>query len=88
MFEGAYVDRSLEVTGQQMVVITPGAGMFEVDRELATITKQRIVDNGKIIIDLCCNDLKCGKLMLHDTVARPAQHLVIQMQIFQCLQTV
>lgn len=29
-----------------MVVITPGAGMFEVDRELATLTKQRIVDNG------------------------------------------
>ena len=66
VFEGAYVDRSLEVTGQQMVVITPGAGMFEVDRELATITKQRIVDNGKIIINLCCNHVKCGKLMLHD----------------------
>ena len=65
VFEGAYVDRSLEVTGQQMVVITPGAGMFEVDRELATITKQRIVDNGKII-DLCCNHVKCGKLMWHD----------------------
>ena len=49
VFKGAYVDRSLEVTGQQMVVITPGPGMFEVDRELATITKQRIVDNGKMI---------------------------------------
>ena len=31
-----------------MVVITPGAGMFEVDRELATITKLRIVDNGEL----------------------------------------
>ena len=49
VFKGAYEDRSLEVTGQQMVVITPGPGMFEVDRELATITKQRIVDNGKMI---------------------------------------
>jgi hypothetical protein len=48
VFEKAYIDRSLEVTGQQMVVITPGAGMFEVDRELATITKRKVVDNGKI----------------------------------------
>jgi hypothetical protein len=56
VFEKAYIDRSLEVTGQQMVVITPGAGMFEVDRELATITKRKVVDNGKInwpcLIDL------------------------------------
>lgn len=49
MFEKAYIDRSLEVTGQQMVVITPGAGMFEVDRELATLTKRRIVDYGRQI---------------------------------------
>jgi hypothetical protein len=46
VFEKVYIDRSLEVTGQQLVVITPGAGMFEVDRELATITKRKIVDNG------------------------------------------
>ena len=47
VFEKAYIDRNLDITGQQMVVITPGAGMFEVDRELATLTKQKIVDNGK-----------------------------------------
>ena len=47
VFEKAYIDRNLEVTGQQMVVITPGAGMFEVDRELATLTKQKIVDYGE-----------------------------------------
>ncbi|XP_028415172.1 GATOR complex protein DEPDC5-like isoform X2 [Dendronephthya gigantea] len=53
VFEKAYIDRSLEVTGQQMVVITPGAGMFEVDREMATMTKRRIVDNG-MSADLVC----------------------------------
>ena len=47
VFEKAYIDRNLDITGQQMVVITPGAGMFEVDRELATLTKQKIVNNGK-----------------------------------------
>ena len=53
VFEKVYIDRSLEVTGQQLVVITPGAGMFEVDRELATITKRKIVDNG-MSADLVC----------------------------------
>lgn len=47
VFEKAYIDCNLDITGQQMVVITPGAGMFEVDRELATLTKQKIVDNGE-----------------------------------------
>ena len=47
VLEKSYIDRNLEGTGQQMVVITPGAGMFEVDRELATLTKQKIVDYGK-----------------------------------------
>lgn len=46
VFEKAYIDRNLEVTGQQMVVVTPGAGMFQVDRNLASLTRQRIVDNG------------------------------------------
>ena len=32
-----------------MVVITPGSGMFNVDRELATIIKQRIVDHGMYV---------------------------------------
>lgn len=35
------------------VVITPGAGVFEVNRGLANITRQRVLDNG-IGSDLVC----------------------------------
>jgi len=52
-FESHYLNRNLERTGQQSIVITPGVGIFEVDRELAQITKQRIIDSG-VGIDLIC----------------------------------
>lgn len=53
VFEKHYQDRSLERTGQMSVVVTPGVGVFNVDRALANITKQRIVDNG-VGSDLVC----------------------------------
>jgi len=40
-----YMDRDLCRTGQAMVLVTPGTGVFEVDRELTAITKQRMMDN-------------------------------------------
>lgn len=46
VFEKHYLDRSFDRTGHLSVVITPGVGVFEVDRELTNITKQRIIDNG------------------------------------------
>ncbi|XP_050506541.1 GATOR complex protein Iml1 isoform X1 [Diabrotica virgifera virgifera] len=53
VFEKYYLDRSFDRTGQLSVVITPGVGVFEVDRELTNITKQRIIDNG-VNSDLVC----------------------------------
>ena len=47
VFEGYYIDRNFDRTGKVAVVITPGAGVFEVDRELANITKQRTIDCGE-----------------------------------------
>ncbi|GLH03982.1 uncharacterized protein GBIM_09784 [Gryllus bimaculatus] len=53
IFEKHYLDRSFDRTGQLSVVITPGVGVFEVDRELTNVTKQRIIDNG-VGSDLVC----------------------------------
>ncbi|XP_066997885.1 GATOR complex protein Iml1 isoform X2 [Anabrus simplex] len=53
VFEKHYLDRTFDRTGQLSVVITPGVGVFEVDRELTNVTKQRIIDNG-VGSDLVC----------------------------------
>lgn len=53
VFEKHYLDRSFDRTGQLSIVITPGVGVFEVDRELTNVTKQRIIDNG-VGSDLVC----------------------------------
>ena len=48
-FEHHYLNRNLDRTGQQSIVITPGVGIFEVDRELTMITKQRIIDLDNVL---------------------------------------
>ena len=48
MFEKYYMDRNFDRTGKVSVVITPGPGVFEVDRQLANITKQRTIDCGEL----------------------------------------
>uniref|UniRef100_A0A8C3KUM5 GATOR1 complex protein DEPDC5 n=1 Tax=Calidris pygmaea TaxID=425635 RepID=A0A8C3KUM5_9CHAR len=48
-----YINRNFDRTGQMSVVITPGVGVFEVDRLLMILTKQRMIDNG-IGVDLVC----------------------------------
>lgn len=49
-FEKHYLDRTFDRTGQLSVVITPGVGVFEVDRELTNITKQRVSINVNIFL--------------------------------------
>lgn len=46
MFDKHYINRNFDRTGQMSVVITPGVGVFEVDRQLMILTKQRMIDNG------------------------------------------
>ena len=41
-----YLDRDLHRTGQSIVIVSPGCGVFEVDKGLAGITYQRMMDNG------------------------------------------
>lgn len=47
VFDKHYINRNFDRTGQMSVVITPGVGVFEVDRLLMILTKQRMIDNGK-----------------------------------------
>jgi Vacuolar membrane-associated protein Iml1 len=41
-----YLDRDLHRVGNSIVIVSPGCGVFEVDRDLAGITYQRMMDNG------------------------------------------
>lgn len=52
VFDKHYINRNFDRTGQMSVVITPGVGVFEVDRLLMILTKQRMIDNGE------CNVVK------------------------------
>ncbi|KAM9329765.1 GATOR1 complex protein DEPDC5-like [Gastrophryne carolinensis] len=53
VFDKHYINRNFDRTGQMSVVITPGVGVFQVDRALMILTKQRMIDNG-IGVDLVC----------------------------------
>lgn len=41
-----FMDRDLSRTGNSIVIVSPGQGVFEVNKGLAGITKQRMMDNG------------------------------------------
>jgi hypothetical protein len=53
IFDKHHMDRDLTRTGQALVVISPGMGLFEADRKLLMLTKRRLLDNG-VGIDLLC----------------------------------
>jgi DEP domain-containing protein 5 len=59
-FASDYIDRDLVRTGISVVVITPGTGVFEVDRQLLDLTSENLTNNG-IGIDLVC----LSKMPLH-----------------------
>lgn len=48
MFEKNYIDCNLEETNCTTLVITPSTGVFEVDEELTSLTRKRLVENGKL----------------------------------------
>uniref|UniRef100_A0A915LAE1 DEP domain-containing protein n=1 Tax=Romanomermis culicivorax TaxID=13658 RepID=A0A915LAE1_ROMCU len=53
VFANHNVDRTFERTGQVIILITPGGGVFNVDRTFANMSKQRNFDYG-IAVDLVC----------------------------------
>ncbi|OUC42360.1 hypothetical protein D917_03020 [Trichinella nativa] len=52
-FTKFYKNRSFERTGQLIMVITPGSGVFQVDNDLVQLTRQRCLDYGTAV-DLVC----------------------------------
>ncbi|KAF9111913.1 vacuolar membrane-associated protein iml1 [Mortierella sp. AM989] len=48
-----YVDRDLQRTGLSIVLITPGSGIFDVDKKLLRLTTERMI-NGGIGLDMVC----------------------------------
>eukprot|EP00794_Sanderia_malayensis_P014226 gene14226-15709_t len=53
VFETFFIDVNLERTNSTVMIITPGSGVFDVDRELTNMTKLRLMDGG-YAVDLVC----------------------------------
>ncbi|PWN18847.1 hypothetical protein BCV69DRAFT_284821 [Microstroma glucosiphilum] len=81
-FDKHYIDRDLNRTGLDLVIITAGTGHFRVDKKWLRMTTERMIDNG-IGLDLVC----LTKMPLHsvplfhfrsqipDPTAESASHL-------------
>lgn len=52
-FDKHYIDRDLTHTGLSILIVTPGSGIFEVDKYLCRLTAHRMIDNG-ISLDVIC----------------------------------
>ena len=70
-----YMDRDLHRTGNSVVVVSAGCGVFEVDKGLASITKQRMMDNGigSDMLSLCLPPLHVAPFFLYKEIATTGQ---------------
>ena len=69
-----YIDRDLNRTGNSIVVITPGNGVFEIEKNLAGITKQRMMDNGigSDVLSLSLPPLHVAPIFLYKEKGTPS----------------
>lgn len=69
-----YIDRDLNRTGNSIVVITPGNGVFEIKKNLAGITKQRMMDNGigSDVLSLSLPPLHVAPIFLYKEKGTPS----------------
>jgi hypothetical protein len=51
--ERHFVDRALSITGASTIVVSPGAGVYHVDKHLLRLTTTRVLDHG-FGVDLVC----------------------------------
>ncbi|RMZ86990.1 hypothetical protein DV736_g5782, partial [Chaetothyriales sp. CBS 134916] len=67
-------DRDLIRTGVSAVVITAGAGVFEVDRELLKLTSENITNNGMGIDIVCLSRMPLHSVPLFKYRSPPGDH--------------
>jgi len=68
VFEKYFIDRGYDRTGRLSIVLSPGQGYFEVDRDLTNITKQRTIDCG------CSSELVCTMPYISDCPGYPLHY--------------
>jgi len=69
-----FMDRDLHRTGNSIVLVSAGCGVFEVDKGLADLTKQRMMDNGigSDMLSLSLPPLHVAPFFLYKDVAGPS----------------
>jgi len=77
VLEKHYLDRDLSHTGNSIVTISPGSGVFQVDPNLMAITKQRMMDNGigMDMVSLSQPPLHTVPLFIHKDPQNPRENI-------------